>query len=72
MKEKIQAVFAERLRELMQEKSLSQSALSVDTAIPVTSINGWLLQKRTIQIDALCKLADYFGVSVDYLLGREN
>ena len=32
----------------------------------------WETEKRQPDIATLCKLADFFGVSVDYLLGRED
>ena len=70
-KEKLQNVFVERLKELLQEKGINQAKLSKETKIPQQSISSWITGVRTIQIDSLCVLADYFGVTTDYLLGRE-
>ena len=71
-KEKLQNVFVERLKELLQEKGINQAKLSKETNIPQQSISSWITCVRTIQIDSLCILADYFGVTTDYLLGREQ
>ena len=71
-KEKLQNIFVERLKELLQEKGINQAKLSKETNIPQQSISSWITCVRTIQIDSLCILADYFGVTTDYLLGREQ
>ena len=65
-------IFADRLKDLMSEKNLNNQNLSDEIGIPRTSISNWLNGRRTVQIDALVKIALYFGVSTDYLLGLEN
>lgn len=70
-KEALQKIFIERLKDLLKEKGITQAKLSKDTKIPQQSISAWLVGVRTIQVDSLCILADYFGVTTDYLLGRE-
>lgn len=72
MKKNNLSIFAKRLKELMQLQSLSISKLSQETGIPKSTINCWLLQIRSPQIDSLVEIADYFGVTIDYLLGRED
>ena len=74
MKDKIDVrqVFYERLKDLMQEKGLNNSQLAEKTGIPRTTINGRTLKQNKPQADVLCVLADFFKVSVDYLLGRED
>jgi transcriptional regulator with XRE-family HTH domain len=68
----LQKIFVERLTSLMQEHNLGITELAVKTGIPRPTLNNWLLLNRTPQMDGLCKLADFFGCTVDYLLGREN
>ena len=68
----IEKVFAERLKDLMVERNLNSVELSIKTNIPRTSISNWLLCKRSVNVDALCKFAEFFDVSTDYLLGRED
>ena len=74
MKEKLNAVdaFAERLKDLMEGKSLNIKELSKLVGIPRSTINGWTLKQRTANIESLCVIADFFGVTTDYLLGREE
>lgn len=68
----IKQIFAERLQELMKDKGYNITQLSLAVQLPRTSINSWLNLKRIPQIDALCALAQFFGVTTDYLLGLEN
>lgn len=65
-------IFADRLKDLIDENNLNNQKLSDATGIPRTSISNWINGRRTIQIDALVKIALYFKVSTDYLLGIEN
>ena len=65
-------IFKERLKDLISEKSLNNQKLSELTGIPRTSISNWLNGRRTVQIEALVKIALFFGVSTDYLLGLED
>jgi len=64
--------FVERLNELMIEKGLNITKLSEYLKLPRTTVNSWLLKKRTPRIDYLYSIADCLGVSIDYLVGREN
>lgn len=65
-------IFAERLKDLIVDKKLNNQKLSEATGIPRTSISNWINGRRTVQIDALVKIALFFGVTTDYLLGLEN
>lgn len=64
--------FAERLKELRSEKSLSIQALSKATDIGVASICRWENGQADIKIDQLITLARFFDVTADYLLGLED
>lgn len=64
--------FAERLKELRSEKSLSIQALSKATDIGVASICRWENGQADIKSDQLITLALFFDVTADYLLGLEN
>ena len=68
----VKEVYPKRLKELIKEKKLTQVKLSVLTGFPKNTICNWLNGKRVIQIDNLSLLADFFGVTTDYLLGRED
>lgn len=60
----------ERLRKLREERGLTQKALSVILPINRHSISTYELGKSQPSHEDLVTLADYFGVSTDYLLGR--
>ena len=65
-------IFARRLKELMREKNLNIKQLSEETGIPRSTINSWTLAIKSPKIDYLFMIAEFFAVSTDYLLGREN
>lgn len=62
---------AERLEQLMQFKSMNRRQLSIAANIPYTTLDG--ISKRScdnVKLTTLVKLADYFNISIDYLVGR--
>ena len=65
-------IVADRLNDLIKERNLNSAQLSRLVNIPRTSISNWLNKKRLIQVDALIKFSEFFGVTTDYLIGREN
>lgn len=60
------------IRELREKKGITQAKLAEILGVGRTTIT--MYEKGTIvpPADILRKLADYFNVSVDYLLGREE
>ncbi|MBQ7235692.1 MAG: helix-turn-helix transcriptional regulator [Clostridia bacterium] len=64
--------FKERIKELREEKGLSQMALSKKTNISQSAIAKWELGKTEPTASALKLLAIFFEVSVDYLLCLTN
>lgn len=65
-------LIAERIRELMKEEGLNQVSLADKIGVKQNTISAWLLEKKEPCITSLWLLADYFNVSVDYLIGRTN
>lgn len=65
-------IFAERLKELRTEKNLSQYQLADKIGVTHTAINLWELDKREPKLNAVCDLANFFDVSIDYLAGRSD
>lgn len=59
------------LRELREKRGLTLEQVAEGVGLRNQYISNYELGKRRPDYDTLCKLADYFGVSVDYLLGRE-
>lgn len=58
----------ERIVELCEEKDISQRQLQRDLGIANGTITKWC--KATPRINTLQKVADYFGVTTEYLTGR--
>jgi len=65
-------MFAEILKTLRKEKNLSQVKFAQAFNISKGTIAMWETGKRQPDYDTLQKLADFFNVSVDRLLGRED
>lgn len=61
-----------RLYELRKAKNITQQHLAVDLGIDQTSISSYECGKYLPTVDVLIKLAEYFGVSTDYLLGLSD
>lgn len=57
-----------RLLNLRKERKITQQRLAVDIGIDQASISSYESGKYYPTIEVLVKLADYFGVSTDYLL----
>jgi transcriptional regulator with XRE-family HTH domain len=68
LKEKLQ--FAERLRTLRDQRNLSNAELGKSIGVSHVSI-GNFLDGQLPKSDNLAALAEFFGVSTDWLLGRE-
>lgn len=65
-------MFAERVRELMNKKHVSWRNVSADLDIGVNQLYYWSVNQTTPRKDTVTKLANYFGVTEDYLLGIED
>lgn len=64
--------FSDRLRSLRLSRSLSQQELSVQLGISKSSVNMYERAEREPGLVTLEKIADYFNVDMDYLLGNSN
>lgn len=64
--------FAERLKELRIDKGLSIAAISKELKIGVASICRWENNQSDIKGDQLIIIANFFGVTANYLLGLED
>lgn len=65
-------MFRIRLKELRETMGLSQYSFADAFGISQSTIGNWEAGKREPNFDTMQRLADFFGVSVDYLLGRES
>ena len=60
------------LKKLRKDKGLTQQELAQEMETTKLTISNWENEKHTIKADKAQHLADYFGVSVGYLLGYSN
>ena len=61
-----------RLKEIRKARGISQIKLAMDLNMAQNTISRYETGVREPSIAELVKIADYFHVSVDYLLGRTN
>lgn len=61
-----------RLKELRKTKGATQQQLAQFIGVTQATLSGWENEKFEIDNNSLLKCADYFNVSVDYLLGRTD
>lgn len=66
------SVLGDRLRQLREEKGLLQRELAESLNLSRVAITQYEQGRRVPEVDILVKLADFFMVSVDYLLGRTD
>lgn len=64
--------FCSRLRNLREKTSLNQKEFAKAIKMSYTTYNGYEIGKREPDIDTIKFFADYFNVTVDYLVGRTN
>ena len=63
-------MYKNRLRDLREDSDKSQSSIAEYLQVHQTTYSDYELGKLNIPVSALHKLADYYHVSIDYLLGR--
>lgn len=64
--------FPERLLELIEEKRINKNQLQKELNLNKSSILNWTTRGNIPSGDILSILANYFNVSVDYLLGNSD
>ncbi len=70
METTVNNLFKDRLVQLREEKKLKQKEFAEAVKIHNRNINRYELGLREPDFDTLIKIADFFNVSTDYLLGR--
>ncbi len=61
-----------RLKELRKKKGISQLKLAMDLNMNQNSVSRYENEEREADYATLIRLADYFNVSIDYLLERTD
>ena len=65
-------IFVERFNDLIVFAGITPFRLSEDTGLKLKSIHNWNRGYTYPSANALLVLADYFQVSIDYILGLDN
>lgn len=71
MKTLNKGTFPERLKFLRKKKNVSQRLVGEFCGLSQAQIDRYENGRRQPRLNTLVRLADYFGVSLDYLCGRE-
>lgn len=62
-------MFADRIRALRKEKGLTQAQVAAEVELSARGYQDLELGRKP-QYDTLLRIADFYGVSVDWLMGR--
>lgn len=65
-------VFSERLKKLMKDEEITAYRLAKIVGVSNQCVLNWLDEINEPKISYLKKIADYFNVSTDYLLGKDK
>ena len=63
--------FQKNLKTLMQSRGLTMKALSIELNMNTTSISRYFID-RNPDLTSIWRIANYFDVSIDWLLGRST
>ena len=63
-------MFSSVLQQLRKEARLTQDQIAEILNVQKRTYGSWERGERQPDIEMLCKIADYFNVTTDYLLGR--
>ncbi|MGO5094529.1 helix-turn-helix domain-containing protein [Agathobaculum sp. LCP25S3_E8] len=61
-----------RIKDMREDRDLSQETVAQALHIPRATYCNYEAGRRNIPNDVLCSLADFYNVSLDYLLGRSD
>lgn len=62
----------QRLRQLRNNKKMTQKMLAERLGVGLSTVGSWETGDRSPDHEMLVKIADFFDVSIDSLLGRHN
>lgn len=63
-------MYENKIRDLREDRDLTQKELARLLKIHQTTYSDYELGRLNVPVSVLHQLADFYGVSVDYLLGR--
>lgn len=59
--------FGDVLRELLDEKGISQKQMAQDLNIVASTLGNYIRNLRQPDFETVCRIAEYFGVTTDYM-----
>ena len=59
-----------RFERLLKEKGVTAYRVAEDTGVSTATLSNWKAGRYTPKVDKLTALANYFGVSLGYMLGE--
>lgn len=62
----------ELFEQLLQKRGITPYRVHKDTGIAQSTLSDWKTRGRTPSVENMIVLSEYFGVSIDYLLGKEQ
>ena len=65
-------ILASRLRACRKERGLTQCQVAIYCNITEKAYQNYELMTREPKLEILVRLADFYGVSLDYLTGRTD
>ena len=72
MQRKSSETFPQRLRRMRQRRGMTQEGLAIHCYVHENMITHYESGRSMPSADVLCKMAEYFEVSVDYILCRTD
>lgn len=69
-KQSVMIMYELRIRDLREDRDLTQKELADYLGVHQTTYSDYELGRLNVPVAQLHRLADFYGVSVDYLLGR--
>ena len=68
----LRKIFASRLKSLRKSRKVTQAVLAKEMGVALHTIKNWERAMNFPYLEMLCKIANYFDVSIDYLLGQTD
>jgi len=69
---KVMNMISSRISEIRQQKGLTQADIARYLKVTQQTYSSYETGKRQMNYETLCMLADFYEVSTDYLLGRQD
>ncbi|MEG0643582.1 MAG: helix-turn-helix transcriptional regulator [Clostridia bacterium] len=64
-------ILAKRLKDLLYANNMSQTELSKRAKVTESTISNFINSKQLPKLEIICRIADVFNATTDYLLGRD-